>query len=490
MRYKRVLLCIPPLVGSAARNARYNDLPEMPFTGIGYLTELLQSHGIEVDAIDMRFGYGIRDLSNKIFDFKPDLVGFSMMTLRYDIIYDIMSRIQSKDYHIVVGGPHVSTMRTRVMEECKADYGVKLEGEYTLLELCNGKPLKDIMGLIYKNERGEIIENPDRPFIETLDEIPFPKYEKFELGRYADKRIPIVSSRGCPMRCIFCPVKIAIGREFRVRSAGNVIEELTYWYSRGYRKFSFLDDNFTLDKKRVYEICDLIETNCLRDLRLSCPNGVRADRVDLPLLKRMKEVGFYELCFGVESGNEKVLERMKKGLKLETIETAIKNACDLGYDVGLFLIVGLPGETPRELEDSIALAMKYPVNFANFYNIVTFPGTELHEWVSSNGLFLGDAETKLRYAAHYDREIYFETPEFKADERREALKRTAKISKKILKRNLQRKLSKFGIPGKLLTDIMYSDMFYETIRRNYQRKSIRRIVNFVMKNLKSDIHHF
>jgi radical SAM superfamily enzyme YgiQ (UPF0313 family) len=309
-------------------------LPEEPHPGIGYLSEFLTSNGIENYVIDMRLGYTLKKLMKKIKEINPDLIGITLMTLRHDIAIKIIEKIKSNfNCKIVVGGPHVSLFRKKVLEECKADFAIKHEGEYTLLELCQGKNLKNIKGLIYRNGN-KIIENPDRPFIENLDTLPFPKYRKFELEKYPDiftfkknimikKSIPIITSRGCPFNCIYCPVKTVMGNKWRVRSAENVAEELKYWYKMGYRIFEFWDDNFTLDKKRVYKICDLIKKNNLVNLQLSISNGIRADTVDKRLLKRMKEVGFNHIAFGVEAGNNKILKIIRKGETIETIEIAI-----------------------------------------------------------------------------------------------------------------------------------------------------------------------
>ncbi len=407
MRFSKVLLCVPPLKGSTACQKSRRDLPmfevpEMPLSGIGYLSEFLLSKGIDVEVMDMRFGYSVSDLLAKIHEFKPDLVGFNMMTYNCFIGYSVISKIRSDKYKIMVGGPHASTLRKDVLKDCpEVDYAIKLEGELTLLELCEGKDEAEIKGLIFRKD-GEIVENEDRPFIESLDTLPFPRYKKFELDKYAGKSIPISTSRGCPYDCIYCPIQAAIGKRYRARSAEDVVNEIKFWYGQGRREFIILDDNMTLLTERVYKICDLIEKNDMKGLSLNCSNGVRADRVDFDLLKRMKEVGFDRLSFGVESANDKILKTIKKGESKEVIEKAIKNACDLGYDVGLFFIVGLPGETNETIRESFEFAKKYPVNFARFYNPIVFPRTELFEWAKKNNLLTKDYDKKIKTSAHQE----------------------------------------------------------------------------------------
>jgi radical SAM superfamily enzyme YgiQ (UPF0313 family) len=488
--FKKILFCIPPTLIDPKKPL--GILPEEPHPGIGYLSEFLTNNGIENYVIDMRLGYTLKKLMKKIKEINPDLIGITLMTLRHDIAIKIIEKIKSNfNCKIVVGGPHVSLFRKKVLEECKADFAIKHEGEYTLLELCQGKNLKNIKGLIYRNGN-KIIENPDRPFIENLDTLPFPKYRKFELEKYPDvftfkknimikKSIPIITSRGCPFNCIYCPIKTVMGNKWRVRSAENVVEELKYWYKIGYRIFKFWDDNFTLDKKRVYKICNLIKKNNLVNLELSLPNGIRADRVDKRLLKKMKEVGFNHIAFGVEAGNNKILKIIRKGETIETIENAIKNACELGYSVGLFFMIGHPKETLSDIQDSINLALKYPVAFAVFYNIIVFPHTELYNLVKRKNWLIKDLNKNLTYSAHYDVSPFFETPELSLEERKKILEMTKNISKQIDKNYKKQRLEKtFGFLGKIIGKILYSNL-YEQIPRIYQNETMRKIIIFLFE---------
>ena len=206
----------------------------------------------------------------------------------------------------------------------------------------------DINGLIYRKD-GAVIVNNERPFRDNLDELSFPRYEKFQLGKYVTEEIGMVSSRGCPYGCTYCPVKSAIGRKWRYRSGESIVEEIQYWYDRGSRQFSMLDDNFTMRQDRVIAICDEIKKRNFKGIELNCNNGVRADRVSYEVLKNMKEAGFKYLAFGVEAGNDKILKNINKGETIEVTEAAIKNALDLGFKITLFFIVGSHGETMDDL---------------------------------------------------------------------------------------------------------------------------------------------
>lgn len=444
MGYHRILFCIPPITKK----------PRAPFVGIGYLSTFLTFHGIENDVIDMTLGYKAKDLFKKIESQKPDLVAFFLMTHKYEITYNLIYQVQKK-YGIdtVIGGPHVSTLRKQSLKESDATFAIKLEGEYTLLDLIKGKKLKEIDGLIYRNN-GIIMENPDRKFIHNLDNIPFPTYEKFELKKYHDTAIPIVTSRGCPYNCIYCPVKAAIGKQFRMRNAENVLEEIEYWYEKGYRKFDFQDDNFTLKPERVKRICSIIKEKRWNDLILNCPNGVRADKIDRDLLTLMRNAGFKTLAFGVEAGNNRILKNIKKGEKIETIENAINDACGMGFDVILFFLVGSPGETVLDVEDSIKLALKYPIIDAFFYSLVPYPETKLYDWVKKNNYFIVDPDKYLSTASGNTCGPLFATPEFPSEERERILKLTKKIRREIRKKSIIRR---YGFSGRLFADIFSSD---------------------------------
>jgi len=457
MRYKRILFVIPPFI--TRRRA--------PFAGIGYLSAFLSYHSIENDVIDMTVGYSIKDLFKKIDRFNPDLIGIFMMTYRHKVTYELIKQINDKyNINVVVGGPHVSINRSKVLEESLADFAIKLEGEFTLKELCEGKELDKIDGLIHR-DGGKVIENRDRAFIKDLDALPFPTYDKFELHKYTlPDGVPIISSRGCPYSCTFCPVTKAIGQIFRMRSAESVVKEIEYWHRRGYRKFAFQDDNFTLVKERVHEICDLIERRGLRGLILSLPNGVRADRVDRALLEKMKRVGFRGLAFGVEGGNDKVLRALKKGESIETIEKAIRDACELGFDVALFFLVGSPRETPTDVMDSVRLALKYPITHAFFYNLIPYPQTELYAWIEANHYFVKPPSTYLAEVSVDNNDPVFETPEFPLKERRAMLEYTKGVMKLIRIRSLEHRLPRFVFPRKIWARVLASEFGEKHILEN------------------------
>ncbi len=466
--FKRVLLIYPPTFESKWGAIR-------PPIGLGYLSEMLQQKEIEHQVIDMSLGYSVKHVQKKIASFHTDLIGVGMTSLFHQSVYDILSTLKQKfpTIPIVVGGPHISTLRQQVLEECSAiDYGTTLEGEESLIELCQGKPIEQIKGLLYRTSQNEIVYTGDRQFIMDLDRLPFPKYEKFELSKYVAREIGVITSRGCPYSCTFCPVKTTIGRVTRFRSVQPIVDELEYWHQQGYRDILVLDDNFAMRQDRVYDICEEIDKRGLKGFRFRCGNGIRADHVDHDLLKRMYEVGFRFLSFGVESANDHVLQAIKKGERLTRIKQAVKDACEIGYDVTLFFIIGLPTETVAEAENSIRFALKYPVFDAKFYNLIPFPNTEIYHWIETNNAFLYQPEEYLNKASHWDAKPLFETPEFPCEERIQMLKQAHKARKQIQKAAMQRKLKKFGPLSSIAASIFIYDWVQDLLLHN---KYVRRL---------------
>lgn len=439
MRYRKVALISPSYdIGPHA-------VADHPPAGLGYLAEALESNGIDYIVIDQRLGYNFQSLLARITDYEPDLIGISMMTYLHQNTYETIKMIKKAcpETDIIAGGPHVSTFRETVLKQC-ADitYGAVLEGEELLIELCRGKLVNEIGGLIYRM-RNDIRFNGERPF-QNLENVVVPRFRKFELDKYLTEMIPLVTSRGCPYGCIYCPVEKAIGKRFRMREADNVVSEIEYWRVQGRKSFLILDDNFTLKPKRVFEFCDLILDADLDDLELGLPNGVRADRIDIQMLEQMKSVGFTKIAFGVEGGNDKVLAKINKGEKLAKIEESIKSACALGFNVVLFFLIGSPGETWDDFMDSVRLAKRYKVDDVRFYNLIPFPGTKLFEWVKTNNYFVRDPSEYLNSASHFINSPCFVTPEMSLRERKKAFNKASRTARQVRRRALSRRLAYLG----------------------------------------------
>ena len=480
MRFKKVAFIVPPFDGQNQDNRGL-------YLGVGYISQYLIDNDIENKVIDTRFGYTVQDIKKKLADYKPDLVAVVVFTNEYQKTYDVVKAIKNKNYKIVLGGYHVSTIKSKILEETDADFAIKVEGEDAMLELCKGEPFEKILNLLYRKD-GKIIENPTRPPVTDLDKFNFPRYESFEFEKY-DHLIPICTSRGCPFLCTFCTVETTTGRQFRVRSPENVLAEIKMWYNKGYREFCFVDDNFTLLKERAIELCKLIKKSKLTGLKMRCA-GIRADRVDREVLTYMRNVGFDQLGVGVEVGNDKMLKIIRKGETLVQIEKAIKEIVRLKFDLQLYFVIGNQYETKEDVEDSFKLALKYPISDAHFYNPLPFPGSELYNWVSKNGYFIEDFKTYINEHCNFSVKPVFATPELSVKERVRLLKKSKGVEKTILRRYIARKMEPsfkmFATPLSFI--VMFSPMRW-SINTFFKHPVGKLAIKTFIKMFKVDVHY-
>jgi len=461
--YERVFL-----VSGLVPEPKFNLYPQ---PGVGYLAQILEENNIEYDIFDMRLGYRPSLLIKRIKRFAPDLVGISMRTPLYKRQYEIIKEIKKAGkFDIAVGGDHIIAMREAVLNECREiDYGIIFEGENTLLEMCTTGSFDKIAGLM-RRVNGNLVYNGNREFEKELDVFPFPRYRKFELRKYPTHEIGIVSSRGCPHRCTFCVESSRFNRRvYRARSAKSVVEEIEYWFEKGYTKFDFAEPVFNFYKERVMEICDrLIAKGLNKRINLMTRSGIRADATDEEVLWKMKEAGFKWLSFGVEGGNDRVISRLNKGETIGQIEKAVATACKLGFDVMLSFLVGSPGETEEDIDDSINFALKYPVVDVNFFNPFPLPGTQLMDYLKENDLFVIPPESYLNtiWRKNQNRPLFY-TPELSIKQRSKALKKTRAIKnllvRKRMKRNLQKRFGEFW--GDFISHILLNKHIFAMISK-------------------------
>src|SRR3989344_2359135 len=429
----RVVFVIPASVGDFFS-------AQFPHTGIAYVSAMLKKHGIETKIIDMRLGYTHTEALQMIDDFDPEYVGITLYSFGFDRSKETINTIKqhSNSYKVVIGGPHVAALKAKALEDTTADMGVLSEGEYPMLEICQGKPLNEILGIVWK-DGDKIVVNASRPFDSDLDNLPLPDYESFELKKYlgySERHLPLVTSRGCPYQCVFCSIKLSMGLKFRARSPENVVDEIEHWYKKGWVSFEVDDDNFTLDMERAAKICDLIIERGIK-ITWKCDNGVRADRLTRELLQKMKDAGCIYISFGVEGGNDKMLAALKKSEKLETIINSVKLAKEVGLGVGATFIIGTPEETYNDFLDSLEIARDLPVDHVSFYNMVPYPGTEMYKWAEEHGRFVMDKETFLHNVTGWKNKPIFETKEFTEKERVKAYKVAHSLyRKKVLRMKL------------------------------------------------------
>jgi radical SAM superfamily enzyme YgiQ (UPF0313 family) len=380
----------------------FPDIAVMPPLGLGYLSAILEKPNIPVKILDNSL---LRLNNNQILTFlkeiEPKIVGIYSSTPMIYRALEVakLSKLSNKEIYTVLGGPHPSVVIEETLNDKNVDAIVIGEGEQSFLELVQNIieknfDLQNVSGIAYKN-RDKIIQITEtRKPINNLDDIPFPAFHLFPMERYfkigkkfgttqkTKRNIPIMASRGCPSRCTFC--QRFLGRKFRIRSAQNIVDEIEYLAKKyNVTEFNFLDDNFTVDKKKVIEVCDMIHKRNLK-INFRFPNCVREDYLDADILKALKSVGCYHLDFGLESGCQKVLNLMKKDKKKEDMARKVYLAKDFNFRVSATFIFGIPGETLSDMGETIAFAKSLPLDSASFGIVIPYPGTELRETAIKN----------------------------------------------------------------------------------------------------------
>jgi radical SAM superfamily enzyme YgiQ (UPF0313 family) len=365
-------------------------------TGLISCAAVLENAGHEVAILDAQaLNYDLDSISKYIDKFDPDIVGVTSTTPTFSKALEIAKIAKEKDKITVCGGVHASIASNEVISSPFIDHVVRKEGEYTFLELVNAleknKPL-DILGLTTKNN-GKIIYNPDRPFIDSLDQLPMPAYHLLDIKRYkpyayqpTQKRpfINIMLSRGCPNQCTFCDTWYLCGRKLRAFSPQRVINELKYLRENfGITNILFFDDTLTMNQQWINEILDLMIKEKL-DITWNCLT--RVDCVNSNLLKKMKKTGCEMIAYGVESGSQHILDAMKKGITLDQIRKAFKWTREADIVTRAFFILGYFGETRETIRKTIEFAKELNPDFVNFSILEPFLKTEAWEIAKKNGM--------------------------------------------------------------------------------------------------------
>ena len=469
---------------------QYPEASFLPHTGIAYLSAFLKSHNADISVVNLDLGDNLRNLTEY---FNPDLIGFTSFSFRHKKVYSLIDEIkeQNKNYRVAIGGPHASLIHKNILYETKADFALIGESEKSLYELCkslktsgkfgnNPDDFGEIKGIIWR-KGGRVIENPSAGYVQNLDELPFPAYNLFSLKRYKCfniKRLPILTSRGCPYACGFCAVKCLMGQKFRTRSVENIIAEIEHWYKQGWNNFDINDDCFNFDIQRAKKICDAIIKNKLK-ITFQLYNGIRVNKIDKELLYKLKNAGCQLVNFGVESGNQDVLNYIKKGITLKQVREAVDLANEVGITNAVNFIIGHPTETYEKAMDSIKFAESLPTGSTHFYSILPNPGTETYAWVKKNGRFLYTEEEYLDMSSSWSGKAVpiFETDDFPLRDRTNALKKGIQTyRKKLIQSSLGNRIGLvvfYFIRFDFVWNVVYGVLTRQKLGQNLLRKIIK-----------------
>ncbi|MFC1685666.1 B12-binding domain-containing radical SAM protein [Nanoarchaeota archaeon] len=429
----KILLISPNCKRKLGKSFRVS--PVLYPLGLAYLAAVLRRDKQKVKILDAEaLNFKMKQIMDYVESYRPDVVGFSVKTPAVYNVFRMAKKIKEKypQIKIVVGGPHPSAIPEESAKEEFIDFVVVGEGELTMLELVNElngkKNFKKINGLVFRNKKNKVIVNKPREQIHDLDALPYPAFDLLPLEKYVsinskDKKfINILTSRGCPGRCIFCNKRV-FGNNCRMRSAKNLIQEIEFLIKTyGYKEFHIVDDLFTNDRQRVIDFCNLVIKKKLR-IKWKCGNGVRVGTIDLELLRLMKRSGCYSLSYGIESGNQKILNNLRKGQTLQQCKNAVTLTKKVGIDcIGFFIFGGL-GEDKKTMRETLNFAKSLDLDLAQFMIVVPYPGTLIREVIEQEGKLLVDSWEKYD---HLEGKAIFEHGKLKAKDMEEMHKKAYK----------------------------------------------------------------
>ncbi|MGD0093859.1 MAG: radical SAM protein [Planctomycetota bacterium] len=395
----KVVLLAPPF---AEIYGNYRGLYRRGFLNpplsLCYLAAALEQRGHKVQIIDAEAeALSTSALVARIQTAQPQLVGVTATSVDFAMAAKAIAALKQAlpSTPLVLGGTHINIFRQEVLENQKElDFGCVGDGEDFIVELAqalsssSGPALSSIQGLIYR-AGGKVVCNPDRAPEPHIDRYAFPARQHLRnaLYRRSAPRVGMttatafMSSRGCPYSCIYCAVKkIYGGCLVRLRSAANVLAELDVVVKQlGITHVSFNDDCLTLNKDRMYELCQGIQS---RGLKFTWEGLSRADLVDLPLLKAMKEAGMVRISYGIESGNPKILRILEKNETLDEIRAAFRLTREAGIMTRGSVIIGNPYETRQTVEDTFRFIEGLEGLDQVIINVLQpYPGTKVRDMI-------------------------------------------------------------------------------------------------------------
>lgn len=392
----KIILLSPPyldLYGSL-RNAAGRYFP----LGIAYIASYLRKYGNhEVQMYEPEAqGFTYADIANIIKIHKPDVIGITCATPNFTRAIKLaeICRMNSTA-KVIIGGVHVSAVPEFIMEEYSdlIDCVVMGEGEETVLELVDAYQSKSgiekIKGIVYR--RGsKVVRNENRPYIENLDLLPFPARDLIPQSLFMPNMhnarykscLTILTSRGCPFNCSFCAARIVSGKKYRMHSAEYVLEEMQMLKANyNARQLIITDDTFTINHARLEDICKgMIDKKI--NLAWFCFSQVNT--VSREILKLMKKAGCYNIGFGLESSDETILKKMGKPILPSKAKEVVDTANKLGIKTQAFYILGSPGETKTQMEDTVKFSREVNSTLAFYNMLVPYPGTKEFDYFFSS----------------------------------------------------------------------------------------------------------
>lgn len=370
----------------------YADWWKRPILGISYISSFLDKNGFTSRIFDAVFnGWSGKELVHHIEEFKPDIIGITAMTHEVTKAAGLAAELKDRlSVPVVIGGSHVTALPERTLSEFGAfDYGIRGEGEKTILELLRlifdsttGPEAGAIPGLIFRNN-GSVRVNEPRPWLTEgeLEQLPYPAFDRYYgENRKAlsgkDSYYVMFSARGCPYSCAFCMQ--VLGRQVRPFSASRICDEIEYAVSRyGAHTIDFADEIFLFDSARTREILSLMIAKRLPE-KIRWSGLTRANMVNQELIALAKRAGCYKLEMGVESGDDGILNAIGKKITVEQVTNAVAVIKRNDIRLGTYFILGHPGETRSTVRKTVRLAASLNTDTIAVGVMVPYPGTAIY----------------------------------------------------------------------------------------------------------------
>lgn len=361
-----------------------------PPLGIAYMAGVLQENNIDVEILDASAeDMDFKDVEKELLKRKPDLVALTALTPTIGRALETAQVVKETlpDSIVVMGGYHPTFNFIETLEDENVDIVIRGEGEYIMLNLVqaleNQSSLHDVKGIVFEDKNSkEIVVNPEAPLIQDLDELPFPALNLLPMKKYRlldmdTHMTTMITTRGCPMQCSFCSSAAMHGKKIRERSVENIVDEIEYLKTNyDIDTIAFMDDTFTLKKRKVMAICDEI---LKRNIEIMWGCTSRVDTLDEKLLKKMKEAGCITIFIGVESADQQQLDNMCKNITIAKIENAFKIAHKLKIRTIASVALGMPGDTKEIMNKTVKFVHKLKPNYAIYSLATPYPGTRFYK---------------------------------------------------------------------------------------------------------------
>lgn len=402
----KVFFVIPPSssrLGSYAYDAANKaDVPRI-WVGILYVAAAMRQRlGITPRIVDApASGLGLAEIERLVALEKPDVVALSVLTFNLLDCLQVAETVKRVSPETVVcfGGWHPTLYPVETLGLGPVDYVVIGEGEETFSELVgllqakrnpDEDMLRAIPGIGFRDASGIAVLTGPRPPVTALDDIPFPAYDLIDLKQYSNiladtsDNISILTTRGCPHACSFCDIRKS---RYRYRSPEKVMEEIRFWHEKGIEEFYIQDDNFTINRKRAIELCRLIIDS---GLNVRYKISSRVDHLDDELLGYLQRSGCYRINFGVESGSQKVLDYLQKGIKVQQIQEAFRLAKKHRISTFAYVMIGTPVETASDYDMTEALVRTIKPDHLHCSICTPMPETHLYRTLLAEGSIAED----------------------------------------------------------------------------------------------------